>query len=80
MHKKGPDPDGFRSWLTKKARATRHTNNLGDGRELGKTASRFGLSSEAARGILRSEGWEMRPTPSGALPRWHPPEEGAEGG
>lgn len=67
MHKKNPDPDGFRAWIQHKAAtAARNSCTIGD-------------LSEDGRVILRKEGWTLRPTPSGAGRRWHPPEEEGEG-
>lgn len=80
MHKKNPDPDGFRVWIKRKADTARNACTLGDFSELGRRASDFGISAEDARGILKREGWEIRPTPGGAGRRWHPPEEEGEDG
>jgi len=38
-----------------------------------KLAERFTLSSEDVRGVLKSEGWSLEPTSSGALMEWRPP-------
>jgi hypothetical protein len=75
MKAKGPDPDGFRELIRYKASNTTRHSGLGDVSEVGRRADDFGLSAEDARGILRRDGWELRPTSSGAGRRWYPPEE-----
>jgi len=66
-------PDSFREDIRRKAAIRRERITIGDNRTLAKLATRFGISSEEARGILRKEGWILEPTRSEALKVWRPP-------
>jgi len=62
-------PKTLEAWIYKR---TQKNQDLYDGREIRRLASRYSVSSEAVRSALRRAGWEKKRTPSGVCTVWKP--------
>ena len=76
-----PGAPGLREWLHHMATTAnlakggfcRNGASIGDLHEVHRLGARFGLSGEAARAIMRDEGWELSETKFAGLKTWLPP-------